>query len=289
LWIVVAIAGILLLLLGVVVIGSVLRRSLVPRAAPTPLPPATRSVVVARQDLPLGALLRPDDLLLAEVPVELVPPRGALDQIEAAAGRLTRYPLVAGELVLTHHLADPTNVTRDLPLVIGQDQVLMAFPATDLLTQLNLVQRGDLVDVLVTISQSVAPEGGVVAAPGEEEETEEKLFTFDALQRVEISAVVVDIISEGRGAAAPIPAGDTLNDEGTPVPAAAPTPAPAEIQTRAILLALAPQDALVLKHLKDAGGIVDLVLRAPDSTQLFELDPVMSEYLVDRYELESPR
>jgi pilus assembly protein CpaB len=269
-----------LLLVGVAVIASVLRRSLVPQAAPTPLPPATRSVVVARQDLPLGALLRPDDLRLAEVPVEMVPPRGALERIEDAAGRLTRYPLVSGELVLSHHLADPTNITRDIPLVIGQDQVLMAFPAGDLLSSLNLIQRGDLVDVLVSISQSIE------AAPGAEAAA--RLFTFDALQRVEISAVVVDIVSSG-GAAAPVPAGEVLNAEGTPVPAPTPTPAPSQIQTRAILLALDPQDALVLKHLKDAGGIIDLVLRAPDATQLFEVDPVLSEYLIDRYQLEITR
>jgi pilus assembly protein CpaB len=284
LWIVVAIFGVGLLLVGVAVIASVLRRSLVPQAAPTPLPPATRSVVVARQDLPLGALLRPDDLRLAEVPVEMVPPRGVLERVEDAAGRLTRYPLVAGELVLSHHLADPTNITRDIPLVIGQDQVLMAFPASDLLSSLNLIQRGDLVDVLVSISEAVAPEG-VAAAEGE---TQARLFTFDALQRIEISAVVVDIVSTG-GAAAAAPAGTILNEQGTPVPAPTPTPSPSQIQTRAILLALSPQDALVLKHLKDAGGIIDLVLRSPDATQLFELDPVMDEYLIDRYQLEITR
>jgi hypothetical protein len=139
--------------------------------------------------------------------------------------------------------------------------------------------------VLVSIEQPVLPEDARLV-PGEEAETEDKLFTFDALQRVEISAVVVDIVVDPRGRAA-APAGETVNEEGTPVPA--PTPAPSEIQSRAILLALAPQDALVLKHLKDAGGIIDLVLRAPDATQLFEVDPVMSEYLIDRYQLESTR
>ena len=56
-----------------------------------------------------------------------------------------------------------------------------------------------------------------------------------------------------------------------------------------ILLALDPQDALVLKHLKDSGAIVDIVLRSPTSRQLFELEPVMPEYLVDRYKLEFER
>jgi pilus assembly protein CpaB len=68
-----------------------------------------------------------------------------------------------------------------------------------------------------------------------------------------------------------------------------PTPVPPEIEPQAILLALSPQDALVLKHLKDAGGVIDIVLRAPTSSQLFEPEPVMPDYLKDRYELEKRR
>jgi hypothetical protein len=58
---------------------------------------------------------------------------------------------------------------------------------------------------------------------------------------------------------------------------------------RAYLLALAPQDALTLKHLNDSGAKFDFVLRAPTSTQLFELQTVNSDYLVDRYELTIPK
>jgi hypothetical protein len=50
-----------------------------------------------------------------------------------------------------------------------------------------------------------------------------------------------------------------------------------------------PQDALVLKHLMDTGAQVDLVLRSPNATQIFDLDPVFDEYLIDRYQLEVPR
>ena len=56
--------------------------------------------------------------------------------------------------------------------------------------------------------------------------------------------------------------------------------------TVALLLALDPQDALVLKHLKDTGAIFDLVLRSPTSNLLFDLEPVTDEYLIDLYGLE---
>jgi pilus assembly protein CpaB len=52
------------------------------------------------------------------------------------------------------------------------------------------------------------------------------------------------------------------------------------------LLALSPQDALVLKHLNDTGATFDFVIRAPTSTTQFDLTPVTAEYIVELYGLE---
>ena len=57
----------------------------------------------------------------------------------------------------------------------------------------------------------------------------------------------------------------------------------------ALLLALDPQDALVLKHLRDTGAIFDFVLRSPTSNVLFDLEPVTADYLVDLFGLEGPQ
>jgi hypothetical protein len=51
-------------------------------------------------------------------------------------------------------------------------------------------------------------------------------------------------------------------------------------------LALSPQDALVLKHLKDMNATFDVVLRSPTSTQQFDLTPVTQEYIIELYGLE---
>jgi hypothetical protein len=123
--------------------------------------------------------------------------------------------------------------------------------------------------------------GAITSGPtgsGTEQDTE--LFTFNALQKVTIQAIVVDILASARNASTTT---TTRSSSGTPEPT--PTLGPAEIQAQAILVALAPQDALVLKHLKDAGGITDIVLRAPTAKQDFDLDPVSPEYLKDRYGL----
>ena len=105
-----------------------------------------------------------------------------------------------------------------------------------------------------------------------------KTFTLDAMQRVEITATIIEVASTNQGG------NPVVNQEGTPVPT--PTPSPNQRNTVALLLALDPQDALVLKHLKDTGAIFDMVLRSPTSNLVFELDPVTPEYLIDLYGLE---
>jgi Flp pilus assembly protein CpaB len=274
--IILAAIGILLAISGIFVINSIVRRSLSPLPAATQPPPITEAVVVTTHDIPLGTVLKPADLTTIDLPVGFAPAQ-ALRSVDTTAGRITKIQLVGGEMVMPHHLADPTNVQHDLAFVIEDSQVLMAFPATDLMSSINLLQRGDLVDVLASIEEPVLPQqAGINPQSGEQTQPEDTLFTFDALQRVQISAMIVEIVSSG---------GSSLTGEGgTPQPT--PTPAPSQVQTKSVLLALSPQDALVLKHLKDAGAIFDIVLRAPSSSQLFEAQPVSPQYLMDRYKLE---
>ena len=61
---------------------------------------------------------------------------------------------------------------------------------------------------------------------------------------------------------------------------------PENVTIKAYLLALAPQDALILKHFNDTGAIFDFVLRSPTSTVQFDLTPVTDEYIIEFYGLE---
>ncbi len=269
--------GIGLALIGGIFIGGIFRRGVTPIATPTPPPPLTETVIVVTHDIPLGAVLNEGDLKAMEVPLGIAP-RGTLKEMSQVIGRMVKTDLVGGQMVMAHHLADPTNISRDLAFILSDEQVLMAFPATDLMSSLDILKRGDIVDILVSITQEVAPPPPSPLQPQETREPQEELFTFDAIQRIEIAAMVVDVVqTQQQAAGAPV-------IEGTPQPT--PTPSPQEVRAVAILLAMDPQDALVLKHLKDAGGIFDIVLRAPTSNQLFDLQPVWDEYLIDRYELE---
>jgi len=64
-----------------------------------------------------------------------------ISDLEQVIGRITKVQLASGEMVMDHNLADPSNVNGDLGFVIGDNQVLLAFPAADLMSTLSVLQR----------------------------------------------------------------------------------------------------------------------------------------------------
>ncbi|MBG7609877.1 MAG: hypothetical protein IZT55_03330, partial [Anaerolineae bacterium] len=58
------------------------------------------------------------------------------------------------------------------------------------------------------------------------------------------------------------------------------------VSVTAYLLALKPQDALVLKYLIDSGADIDMAIRSPVSTETYDLDPVTDEYIKELFGLE---
>lgn len=277
-WIIIGAAGTLAVAVGLGLLAAILNRAIAPLPGATPIPPRTVSVVVTTHDIPIRVPLREEDVTLIEVPVQLAP-RQALSDPLLAVGKITTVPLVTGETIVSHHLADPTNYTHDLAFVIEDDQVLMAFPAGDLMGRLNVLQAGDVVDILVSIQSPLMPD------PAGSGEGGSALFTFDAMQQVQISAVVVDILQSRKTETASTTAVRVGEQEVEVQLQPTPTPQPPDRAPQALLLALDPQDALVLKYLKDAGGVIDIVLRAPTATVRFEVSPVMADYLRDRFEL----
>ena len=142
---------------------------------------------------------------------------------------------------------------------------------------LGVLQRGDNVDIFASMTVEVSP---TITTPGvgtsQQEDRITRMFTFDAFQRVQISAIVVDVVTESN---------IEYCTRGQPQP----TPNPTDVRVKAYLLALNAQDALVLKNLRDAGAIFDIVLRSPTSNELFDISPVTEEYLLQRFKLQLPR
>lgn len=265
-----------LILVGVGVMASIL---LVQRfqASQTPVDAEEQTVkttvVVLTRDLLLGDRIATGDVELASVPIEIAP-RDAITTLEEAIGRIIKTDLIQGEMVLGHNLADPTNNNRDLSFILADDHVILAFPADDLLTRQNMVKRGDIIDIYASIDLEVEIVDGETAEEDAEPETD--TFTMDAMQRVGVTALVLDIIDDGSFANTDQ---NLLMDENGQV-------TDMNYFINAILLALNPQDALVLKHLKDTGAIFDIVLRSPTSEVQFDLTPVTEQYIIEYYGLE---
>ncbi len=271
----VILAGLALVAIGVLASIILIRRTQEQRTVAQEQAEVVKTdVVVVARDLFLGDALTSADLTIASVPVE-VAPRNVVTKVEDAVGKIIKTDLVQGEMLLNHNLADPTNSNNDLSFILSEDHVLMAFPALDLMSRENMIKRGDIVDIFATFQQEVKVVGEEAAtATGEPVEPKMRTFTVDTFQRVSITALVLEVI-DAEGNTSPL-TGQAPPEETGPV----------ETKIRAYLFALDPQDALVLKHLKDTDAVFDIVLRNPTSEAQFELTPVTEEYIIEFYGLE---
>lgn len=254
-------AGIVLALLA----GFVAYTSL-NRVAQTPVESGsagpTVTVVTAARDIPARTLLTQELLVEANLPVEAAP-QGYAEAYDRVVGKLTMVPMFAGEPVLEQRLVDPNVESADgrRALFLNEDEVLMAIPAQDLLSRVGILKPGDQIDLLYSLS---FPEGRGIGAAAEADDDEQA--TFALLQNVKIVGMV--------GSVQPV-------DETAPEDVAA----QAAGRPDALLVTLAPQDALTLKYVNDAGGLLDYVLRAPGVERPFESDPVDIDYLINRYSI----
>jgi len=233
-------------------------------------------VVVAARPVAMRSTLMEADLQAITLAVDAVP-EGAIGDPAEAEGQITLVDLSAGEVILARRLLDPNVVTGDgrLALFVSEEEVLMAFPATDLMSRVEVLKPGDRVDILISLEFPTGREVEVATSPGETETTRtagstgEELATFVVLENVGIAALTgwqpSTATGEGGGV---LPSGAT---EARP-----PT---------AILFALSPQDALVLKYVKDAGGVQDIVLRAPGAEGPFDTEPVDVDYVLNRFQI----
>jgi Flp pilus assembly protein CpaB len=272
--------GIFLIAVGIFAAIRFLNINLIGKTA-TPLPtPAAETktlVAFAANDVPAGTVLTEGDVTLTEVPIEFVP-RDAITNLDNAIGRISKTDLFEGEMVLEHNLANPTGEVYDIAYVLDEAHVLMALPANDLMSKEAIIKRGDIVNILVSIQEQLAPAGQTTGVTPDTTNQKPEQVTFTAFQRLDITAIVVDIIQSDN-------ANTTINAAET-APQTNVGPRRDQIAVQAYLVALDPQSALVLKYLKDAGGIFDFVLCAPTSGGQFELTPVTAQFIKELYGLE---
>jgi len=278
---IVTVLGIILVVLGVLATRQILRQNAEEENIDVITGETiTNEIVVLTHDVPLGKLIEAQDITLVQVPIVHIP-RNAITDLELALGRFTRTDLIEGQMLLENNLANPTTVRGDLAYILEDDHFLVTLPATGLLSTLNIIKRGDIVDLLVTAQQTV----NVVTSTGGEQEPITKLVTYLSMQKLNITAMIIDVITESDPAPSQASSPDEIQVslqkeslEGILVRS--------QIRVSAYLLVLKPQDALVLKYLLDSGADIDLALRAPTSTEKFDLDPVTDEYIKELFGLE---
>ena len=244
-------AGVVVAILAGIVAFVVLSRSGVsqPPDASSPAPGGpTVPVVVATQSIPVRIQLSADQLEVRDLPVANAP-QGYISTVDEALGKITLTEIYPGEVILTQRLVDPNSLAGDgrLALVVSEGEVLMAFPIADLMSGLGVLKPGDHVDLLFTLDFPTERDPALEIAGSTE------LVTFNLLQNKVIAAIV--------------------------------TPQPEGGSPQAILLTISPQEALTLKYVMDAGGIVDIVLRAPGDEGPVETEPVDVDYLLNRYQI----
>jgi pilus assembly protein CpaB len=271
--IIIAVIGLSLLVVGIVLASQMIdtmTAGTVPQ--PTPVVETTVSVVTVTRDIPEGKVFEASDLTISDIPIRFVP-RNSISSLDAVIGKIAKVELYEGEMVLDHNVANPTGKIFDIAYVLDETHVLMALPATDLMSRESLIQRGDIIDILVSYEEVVqqADDEDAPAVEDGEEATRRELVTFTAKQRLGITAIVIEILRER----------DQQAD-----PTIVTIPQREQIVVQTYLVSLDPQDALILKYLIDIGGTLDYVIRAPTSTGDFSLTPVTSQFIRELYGLE---
>jgi pilus assembly protein CpaB len=143
------------------------------------------------------------------------------------------------------------TLTGPLSAQLDQDKVVVAFPVDDLLYRSKVVHEGDHVDLLLTYE--VIEETPIDIRQGKS--------TSFTLQNIEVMRVIRDQPSE-----------ENPNPEAS-----------------AILFAMSPQDAVVVKFVKDSGGTMDFILRSKLNAEPFITESINQDYLFEKYGFKAPR
>lgn len=239
---------------------------------PTPIAETKISIVFAANDIAAGTVIAEKDVKLSEIPVQFAPEE-TMDKLDNVVGKISKTDLSKGQMILEPNLADPTGSAHDVSYVLDDKHVLIAMPATDLMSQKAIIQRGDVVDILVSIQETLEPatKDNTQTSTSSEPASAPQQVTFTALQKSNITAMVVDVVKSDKA--------QNTSAEGANQPKD-------QVIVQAYLLAMDPQDALVIKYLKDIGANFEFVIRARTSTGQFELTPVTSKFIKELYGLE---
>ena len=222
-------------------------------------PASGKTVVVAVRDIDANTVITTSMLTTARFPADLVPSDTITDPKDLV-GVSAKTRIYAGQMLFKRQFvaSGRTGLSASIP----KDKVLVAFPSTDILNSTGALRPGDHVDILLSLPisgttrlDSGSQTGSQLVGAGK------ALVAQTTLQNIEV-------YSNG-GPVAP----DQAGSEGSAGGGGA----------KIVTFLVDPQEALILKFVKDSGGIIDFVVRSLEANQVNATDPVNIDYLVDLY------
>lgn len=267
-WLWFIVAAILAIAAGVLAIVALTRAT----EDETPVAPVKQQlVVVARNPIAADSIIGTDNVTLAERD-EI--PSGAATEPGTVVGAIALQDIAQGEVIKIQDIRIISDTER-VRIELSDDKLAIVLPANDVLSQWGAVLRGDHVDLLfsldIILETPMYPEQLIMIGQEEAIHNIVRDQSFDkasvlALQNLE----VLDIIQE--------PQSPQETEEGQVAPRAT-----------ALLLKIDPQDAVVLKYLRDSVATIDVALRGADNETLFNVQPVNINYLMLRYGIVLPQ
>ncbi len=265
-WVWFAVSGLLAILAGIVVVAVL---SGIVDIGEVRTSAAQAEVVVAR--VPIGAetLIRADHVKIERFDQV---PSGAFTVPSDAVGCKALRDISEGEILKVQDVVDcPGDIPGGAWTILEED-LAVALPADDLLSQWGAVAVGDHVDVLLSLDMiletplypdEVVRRGETLTVIQRDQSMDQ--VSVLALQNLEVMRIIQEPQAEGQ--------------EGQ-----------AATRQRALVLRIDPQDAVLLKYFRDSVdiSIIDMALRSPENDILFDVEPVNINYLLLRYGIALP-
>ncbi len=302
--------GLVLLLVTLLVVVAVFAFSGGPMVAqprtPTPTPgPRLVNVVVSREDIPAGTVIRPEMVLITRtLDTNLI--GNEARTLEDVVGQVAQEDIAYGYPIFLHQLRPPT-LADAIPTPSPEfPERLKAVPvvADTYSVNADLIQKGDRVDVIAVLPvQMVVPphleaSRQILDLPGGEQELafqpsltpESPAATLRTAKTIVQDAVVLDVVkiyAQGAQGVVPGQGGPTdLGTEGEGQGAEAlPTARPFQV---ILVLGLTDQQAEMVRYIELQRGDLFFVLRRPDDRSVEKTIGVTDRLLLEEFGFPTP-
>jgi pilus assembly protein CpaB len=185
-----------------------------------------------------------------------------MSQPEQAVGKYAVGTLYKDQILLNGHVSTGRRAPS-LSDRVPPGRVVVWMPMPELLAGQIGFRPGDRLDILLTLKLNQAQ-------IGQEQTASQGLSTQVTLQNIEIFAI-------GEQAQAGVQA----TDKGVSARSSA------GAQPLAVLVD--HQDAIIIKYIKDSGGVIDLALRSSDEERIVRTDAVTVDSIAERFRFRVPQ